>query len=71
MGEKLSNATTTTNRSQKFPNISSGFFSQNYAWDLWNFEFPIFNDFFFKNFKFTIVAYTEIKNLSHVENERS
>ncbi len=28
----------------------------------WNFEFPILNDFFFKNFKFTTVAYGEIKN---------
>ncbi len=24
--------------------------SQNYAWDFWNFEFSIFNDFFFESF---------------------
>ena len=29
----------------------------NYIWDVWNFEFPIFYEFFFENFKFTIVAY--------------
>ncbi len=27
---------------------------QNYVGDFWNFEFPIFNDFFFENFKFTL-----------------
>ncbi len=32
-------------------------------WYFWNFEFLIFNDFFFENSKFTIVAYREIKNL--------
>ena len=27
-----------------------------------------FNDIFFENFKFTIVAYGEVKNLSYLEN---
>ena len=35
------------------------------------FKFPIFNDFFFENFKFTIVAYGEIKNLNYLKNECS
>ncbi len=35
-------------------------------------SFQFFNDFFFKNFKFTIVhvSYGEIKNLNYLENER-
>ncbi len=37
----------------------------------WNFEFSIFNDFFFENFNLTTVAYGEIKNLNYLENERS
>ncbi len=52
------------------PEFSSQWSSQNYVWDFWNFEFAIFNDFFFENFKFTIVAYGEIKNLNYLENER-
>ncbi len=42
--------------------LSSQKTSQKYCFGFWNFEFPIFNDFFFENFKFTIVAYREIKN---------
>ena len=53
------------------PELSSQWSSQNYAWDFWNFEFLIFNFFFFENFKFTIVAYGEIKNLNYLENEQS
>ncbi len=34
--------------------------SQYYGGDFRNFEFAIFNDFFFENFKFTIVPYGEI-----------
>ncbi len=34
-------------------------------------SFWIFNNFFFENSKFTIVAYGEIKNLNYLENERS
>ncbi len=55
---------------QTFPKFSSQWSSQNYVWDFWNFEFLIFNDFFL-NFKFTIVPYGEIKNLTYLENERS
>ncbi len=33
----------------------------------WNFEFPSFNDFFFETFKFTMVAYGQIKNLHYLE----
>ncbi len=36
-----------------------------------NFEFPIFNDFFLENLKFTIVPYGESKNLNYMEKERS
>ena len=53
------------------PEFSSQWSSQNYGWDFLNFEFPIFNDFCFWKFKFTIVAYREIKNLNYLENERS
>ena len=53
------------------PEFSSQWSSQNYVRDFWNFEFPIFNDFFFKIFKFTFVAYGQIKNLNYLENERS
>ncbi len=53
------------------PEFSFQWSSQNYIWDFWNFEFPIFNNFFLKNSKFTIVAYGEIKNLNYLENERS
>ena len=45
--------------------------SQNYVDDFLNFEFPIFNDFLFENFKLTIVSYGKIKNLNFLENERS
>ncbi len=40
--------------------------SQKYVGHFWNFEFPIFSD-FFENFKFTIVAYGEIKYVSYLE----
>ncbi len=36
-----------------------------------NFEFLIFNEFFFENIKFTLVAYGEIKKLNYIENEWS
>ncbi len=41
---------------QTFPEFSSQWSSQNYVWD-----FPIFKDFVFENFEFTIVACAEIK----------
>ncbi len=50
-----------------FPEFFSHWSSQNYDWDFWNLEFAIFNV-FFENFKFTIVAYGEIKNLNYLEN---
>ncbi len=56
---------------QTFLESSSQWSSQNWGGNFWNFEFPIFNKFLLKNFKFTIVAYGEIKNLNHLENERS
>ena len=31
--------------------------------------FPIFNDFVFENFKFTIIPYGETPNLNYLENE--
>ncbi len=34
--------------------------------NFWNFEFPVFNDFF----NFTIVPYGETKNFNYLENER-
>ena len=37
--------------------------------DIWNFEFPIFSDFFF--FNFTIVPYGETKNLKRATVERN
>ncbi len=46
------------------PEFSSQWSSQKYVWDFWNFEFMIFNDFFYENSNFTIVAYGEIKNLN-------
>ena len=58
-------------RFETCPEFSSQWSSQKYVWDFWNFEFLIFNDFFFENSKFTIVAYGEIKNLNYLENERS
>ncbi len=56
---------------QTLPEFSSQWSSKNYFWDFLNFYFAIFNYFFFENFKFTIVAYGEIKNLNYLENERS
>ncbi len=44
---------------------------KNYFRDFWNFEFLIFNIFFFKNVKFTIGPYAEMQYLKYVENERS
>ncbi len=52
------------------PEFFSQWYSQKYVWDFLNVYFPIFNDFFFENFKFTIVGYGEIKNLPYMENER-
>ncbi len=49
------------------PEFSSQWSLQNYFWDFWNFEFQIFNEYFL-NFKFTIVAYWENKNLHYLEN---
>ena len=51
---------------QTSPEFSSQWSAQNYVGDVLNFEFLIFDDFFFKNFKFTIVAYGEIKNLNYL-----
>ncbi len=51
---------------QPFPEFSSQWFSQKYLVDSWNFECPIFNEFF----NFTIVRYVETKNLNYLENER-
>ncbi len=42
------------------PEVSSKRSSRNYVWDFWNFKAVIFNDFFFENIKFTIVAYGTI-----------
>ena len=56
---------------QAFPKFSSQWSSQNCIGDFYNFEFPICNEFFFENFKFSIIAYAEIKNLNYLENERS
>ncbi len=53
---------------QTSPEFSSQWSSQNSVLDFWNFEFLIINDFFFKNFKFTMVAYGEIRNLNYLEN---
>ncbi len=44
------------------PEFSSQRSSQNCIRGFWNFEFPIF----FQPFKFTIVAYGEIKNLNYL-----
>ncbi len=44
------------------PAFSSQWSSQNYVWEFLGFELLIFNDFFSKNFMFTIAAYGEIKN---------
>ncbi len=35
------------------------------------FDFLTVKDFFFENFKFTIAAYSEIKNLNYLGNKRS
>ncbi len=56
---------------QTGPEFSSHWASENYVWDFWNFQFPIFNDLFFKKFKLTIVAYEEIKKNQLSQNERS
>ncbi len=40
-------------RSQKFSSLSWTFLPK-LRWEFFNFEFPIFNDFFFENFKLTI-----------------
>ncbi len=53
---------------ETFPEFFSEWSSQNSLGDFWNFESLSFNDFFFQNFKFTIVAYGGIKNLSYLEN---
>ncbi len=36
---------------QTFPEFSSQWSAQNLEWDFWNFEFAIFNDFFFRKFQ--------------------
>ncbi len=54
---------------QTCPEFSSQWSSQNNTGDSWNIEFPIFNDFFFRNLKFTVVACGEIKNFHYLENE--
>ena len=61
-----------TIRSQKFPNFSCNFLPMivtKLCWDVWNFEFPLFNV-FFQNVQFTVVLYVETQNLNYVEKEQ-
>ena len=50
-----------------FPEFSSQWSSQNYVWNFWNFEFPIFNEFFFRKFQ----IHHNLYPMKKPENERS